>query len=294
LDLLPTKPDWARGFVALWTPGESGASARLDQFLSEDLLGYKTGRDRPDQTHVSRLSPHLHFGEISPRQIWQAVQRHCAMYPSHQADADKFLAEIGWREFSYQLLFHQPDLPEQNLNRAFDAYPWVDDTAQLEAWQKGQTGYPLVDAGMRELWHTGYMHNRVRMVVASFLIKHLRIHWKHGMDWFWDTLLDADLANNTASWQWVAGSGADAAPYFRIFNPTTQAQKFDPNGDYIRTWCPELAALPTKVIHAPAEAPALVLQEAGVRLGETYPHPIVDHKEARAAALAGYDLVKSR
>ncbi|QTN36480.1 cryptochrome/photolyase family protein [Cognatishimia activa] len=293
LDLLPTKPDWATGFGPVWTPGEKGAWARLEHFLSDDLKGYKTGRDRPDQTHVSRLSPHLHFGEISPRQIWREVQRKCAMYPSKQGDADKFLAEIGWREFSHQLLFHTPDLPEQNLNRAFDAYPWADNPAHLAAWQKGKTGYPLVDAGMRELWHTGYMHNRVRMVVASFLIKHLRIHWQHGMNWFWDTLLDADLANNTASWQWVAGSGADAAPYFRIFNPTTQAQKFDPNGDYIRKWCPELAALPTKVLHAPWEAPALVLQEAGVTLGETYPHPIVDHKEARAAALAGYEAVKA-
>ena len=293
LDLLPTKPDWSSGFGPMWTPGEKGALARLEHFLSEDLNGYKTGRDRPDQTHVSRLSPHLHFGEISPRQIWREVQRQCAMYPSKQGDADKFLAEIGWREFSHQLLFHTPDLPKQNLNRAFDAYPWADNPDHLAAWQKGQTGYPLVDAGMRELWHTGYMHNRVRMVVASFLIKHLRIHWKHGMDWFWDTLLDADLANNTASWQWVAGSGADAAPYFRIFNPTTQAQKFDPKGDYIRKWCPELATLPTKVLHAPWEAPALVLQEAGVTLGATYPHPIVDHKEARAAALAGYDTVKS-
>ncbi|NQY58869.1 deoxyribodipyrimidine photo-lyase [Cognatishimia sp.] len=293
LDLLPRKPDWSTGFGPIWTPGEKGAWARLAHFLSDDIKGYKTGRDRPDQTHVSRLSPHLHFGEISPRQIWREVQHQCAMYPSKQGDADKFLAEIGWREFSHQLLFHTPDLPEQNLNRAFDAYPWADNPDHLTAWQKGQTGYPLVDAGMRELWHTGYMHNRVRMVVASFLIKHLRIHWQHGMNWFWDTLLDADLANNTASWQWVAGSGADAAPYFRIFNPTTQAQKFDPNGDYIRKWCPELAALPTKVLHAPWEAPALVLQESGVTLGETYPHPIVDHKEARAAALAGYDTVKS-
>ena len=293
LQLLPRQPNWAAGFDPAWTPGEDGALARLKHFLSKDLFGYKTGRDRPDQTHVSRLAPHLHFGEISPRQIWREAHRQCAMYPSRQADADKFLAEIGWREFSHQLLFHTPDLPKQNLNRAFDAYPWADSKDHLAAWQKGQTGYPLVDAGMRELWHTGYMHNRVRMVVASFLIKHLRIHWKHGMAWFWDTLLDADMANNTASWQWVAGSGADASPYFRIFNPTTQAQKFDLNGDYIRRWCPELAALPTKALHAPADAPDPVLQEAGVRLGDTYPHPIVDHKAARAAALAGYEKVRS-
>ena len=294
LNLLPKDPDWAAGFVPEWTPGESGAHARFEEFLAHELMGYKTGRDRPDQTHVSRLSPHLHFGEISPRQIWHRVQHHVAMHAAAQRDADKFLAELGWREFSHSLLYHNPDLPEVNLNRSFDAYPWDSNARALRAWQKGMTGYPLVDAGLRELWATGYMHNRVRMVVASFLIKHLRLDWRHGAEWFWDTLLDADLANNSASWQWVAGSGADAAPYFRVFNPTTQGQKFDPDGSYIRKWCPELAALPNKVIHAPFEAPLLVLQAAGVKLGDTYPHPIVDHKEARAAALAGYEAVKAQ
>lgn len=293
LGLLPSQPDWAAGFGPLWSPGEAGATERLDDFLNTDLTGYKTGRDRPDQNHVSRLSPHLHFGEISPRQIWHRAQHHCALRSGDQQDADKFLSEVGWREFSHHLLFHTPSLPDENLNRKFDVYPWMDNADQLRAWQTGQTGYPLVDAGLRELWHTGYMHNRVRMVVASFLIKHLRQHWRHGMEWFWDTLLDADLANNAASWQWVAGSGADAAPYFRIFNPTTQAQKFDPNGDYIRKWCPELAALPNKWLHAPFEAPESVLSAAGVTLGGSYPAQIVDHKAAREAALAGYDAVKS-
>ena len=294
LQLLPTSPDWATGFGPEWTPGEAGAYARVERFLEEGLKGYKTGRDRPDQTHVSGLSPHLHFGEITQRQLWHIMTHHVAMNSDSQRDADKFLSEVGWREFSHQLLFHHPSLPDQNLNTSFDAYPWVESTEHLQAWQKGQTGYPLVDAGMRELWVTGYMHNRVRMVVASFLIKHLRINWREGAAWFWDCLLDADLANNSASWQWVAGSGADAAPYFRIFNPTTQAQKFDPDGAYIRKWCPEIAALPTKHLHAPFEAPAHVLAHAGVQLGETYPKPIVDHKAARQAALEGYDKVKSR
>ena len=293
LNLLPQSPNWALAFETEWEPGEAGAHARLSAFFEDGLLGYKEGRDRPDQAHVSRLSPHLHFGEISPRQVWHATQRHMAVENGVQLHGDKFLAELGWREFSHHLLFHFPSLPRDNLNLNFNAYPWAEDQQSLQAWQKGQTGYPLVDAGMRELWATGYMHNRVRMVVASFLIKHLRLHWHHGADWFWDTLLDADLANNSASWQWVAGCGADAAPYFRIFNPTTQAEKFDPEGVYIRKWCPELKLLPNKVIHAPFDAPALVLREAGVSLGETYPLPIVDHKAARAAALAGYEAVKA-
>lgn len=292
LALCPTTPDWAGPFSEHWTPGEDGAFQRLREFLDVGLSGYKTLRDRPDLPNVSRLAPHLHFGELSPRQVWTETQKIIAQ-GNHREDARKFLAEIGWREFSHHLLFHFPTLPNENLNRSFDAYPWEEDAALLKAWQRGQTGYPLVDAGMRELWATGYMHNRVRMVVASFLIKHLRQDWRKGAAWFWDTLLDADLANNSASWQWVAGCGADAAPYFRIFNPTTQAQKFDPNGSYIRQWCPELAALPDKSIHAPWEAPELVLQEAGVRLGQSYPLPIVDHKLARAAALMGYDQLKS-
>lgn len=290
--LLPSKPNWATGFEAVWQPGEAGAHDRLDTFLDQGLSGYSTGRDRPDQDNVSRLSPHIHFGEISPRQIWAKTMRYVDDHPEVQKDAEKFLSEIGWREFAYHLLYHFPTLPERNWKPAFDAYPWVKNTNHLAAWQRGQTGYPIVDAGMRELWATGYMHNRVRMVAASFLIKHLRLDWRLGEAWFWDTLVDADLANNAASWQWVAGSGADAAPYFRIFNPMTQGRKFDPDGLYVRQWCPELAQLPNKFVHAPFEAPAEILEEAGVVLGTTYPNPIVDHAAARAAALCGYDDVK--
>ncbi|MFN4167317.1 MAG: cryptochrome/photolyase family protein [Pannonibacter phragmitetus] len=290
--LLPVKPDWAAGWLDLWQPGERGAAARLTAFLAEGLDGYGELRNRPDLPNVSRLSPHLHFGEISPRQIWTATRFHTEQHGHLQKDGDKFLSEIGWREFSYHLLYHFPHLPERNWKPAFDAYPWAEDDEALKAWQKGLTGYPMVDAGMRELWATGYMHNRVRMLVASFLVKHLRLHWHHGEEWFRDTLLDADLANNSASWQWVTGSGADAAPYFRIFNPVGQGQKFDPDGAYVRRWCPELAKLPDEFLHCPHEAPERILKAAGVILGRTYPRPIVDHTAARNAALAGYDAVK--
>ncbi len=292
-DLLPKNPNWASGWNDLWSPGEAGAQKRLEAFLDEGLKGYGTLRDRPDLPHVSRLSPHLHFGEISPRQIWAQTRFAADQDSALERDAGKFLSEVGWREFSNHLLFHFPTLPDKNWRPAFDAYAWRDDPGQLTAWQKGQTGYPIVDAGLRELWQTGTMHNRVRMVAASFLIKHLRIHWRAGEDWFWDTLLDADLANNAAGWQWVAGSGADASPYFRIFNPMTQGRKFDPDGAYVRRWCPELAELPTEYIHAPFEAPDSILALHGVVLGETYPHPLVDHAAARAAALKGYEAVKA-
>jgi deoxyribodipyrimidine photo-lyase len=293
LKLLPTKPNWAKGFDAEWTPGEAGAQTRLQSFLASGLKGYADLRNRPDLPNVSRLSPHLHFGEISPRQAWAATQHHAAAHAGVQKDADKFLAEIGWREFAHHLLYHFPTLPDRNWKPSFDAYPWSTNAHHLAAWQHGQTGYPIVDAGLRELWTTGYMHNRVRMVVASFLIKHLRIDWRQGEAWFWDTLLDADLANNAASWQWVAGSGADAAPYFRIFNPMEQGRKFDPDGLYVRRWCPELADLPNDALHAPFDAAPLVLKAAGVVLGKTYPQPLVAHAEARAAALAGYAAVKA-
>jgi len=293
LGLLPVKPNWAKDFAREWTPGEDGARNRLDAFLDDGIDGYAKLRNRPDLPHTSRLSPHLHFGEISPRQIWAAARARAESEGALRKDVEKFLAELGWREFSYHLLYHFPELPDRNWRRAFDAYPWTKDTKQLAAWQRGKTGYPIVDAGMRELWATGYMHNRVRMVVASFLIKHLRIDWRRGEAWFWDTLVDADLANNAASWQWVAGSGADAAPYFRIFNPMQQGRKFDPDGVYVRRWCPELARLPDAHLHAPFEAPADVLRDAGVVLGVDYPKPIVDHAEARKAALAGYDKVKA-
>ncbi len=286
--LSPTKPDWAADWTGFWPPGEAGAQARLKDFIESGLDGYAELRDRPDGETTSRLSPHLHFGEISPRQIRAAVRAR------PDADgAEKFLAEVGWREFAYHLLYHFPALPDENWKPAFDAYPWAEDEGALRAWREGRTGYPLVDAGMRELWRTGYMHNRVRMIAASFLTKHLRIHWKRGEEWFWDTLVDADAANNAAGWQWVAGSGADAAPYFRIFNPVIQGRKFDPDGGYVRRWCPELARLETKFIHAPFEAAPAELAAAGITLGETYPGPIVDHGAARAAALAGYDAVKA-
>ena len=293
-ELLPTKPNWAKGFAAEWQPGEAGAIARLDRFLAEGLDGYGELRNRPDLPNVSRLSPHLHFGEISPRQVLAATQMHIEAHSGARKDGDKFLSEIGWREFAHHLLFHFPTLPERNWKSGFDAYPWATDATHLAAWKTGMTGYPIVDAGLRELWTTGYMHNRVRMVVASFLIKHLRIDWRQGEAWFWDTLVDADLANNAASWQWVAGSGADAAPYFRIFNPMQQGVKFDPDGAYVRRWCPELSRLPNAVIHAPFEAPAEILRAAGVTLGRTYPRPIVEHAAARAAALAGYEAVKAK
>lgn len=293
LGLLPVKPNWAKDFAREWTPGEDGARNRLDAFLDDGIDGYAELRNRPDLPHTSRLSPHLHFGEISPRQIWAAATARAEADKAARKDTEKFLAELGWREYSYHLLYHFPELPERNWRRAFDAYPWTTDTKHLAAWQRGKTGYPIVDAGMRELWATGYMHNRVRMIVASFLIMHLRIDWRRGEAWFWDTLVDADLANNAASWQWVACSGADAAPYFRIFNPMQQGRKFDPDGAYVRRWCPELARLPDAHLHAPFEASQDALREAGVALGVDYPKPIVDHTEARKAALAGYDKVKA-
>jgi len=291
-NLLPARPNWAAGWEKLWTPGEAGAIARFDAFIKSGLSGYAETRERPDLPGTSRLSPHLHWGEISPRQIWARLALE-AEEPEKRADASKFLSEIGWREFAYHLMYHFPSLPERNWRKAFDSYPWRESAADLSAWQRGRTGFPLVDAGMRELWRTGWMHNRVRMITASFLVKHLRIDWRLGETWFWDTLLDADLANNAAGWQWVAGSGADASPYFRIFNPIAQGQKFDPNGDYVRRWCPELAGLPNDTIHAPFRAGSETLRRAGVILGQTYPFPIVDHDQARLAALEGYQNVRA-
>ncbi|MDE2137943.1 MAG: deoxyribodipyrimidine photo-lyase [Gammaproteobacteria bacterium] len=292
--LRPVAPDWAAGFAQAWSPGEAGAQRQLREFLSTGLNGYAEFRDHPQLPHVSRLSPHLHFGELSPRQVWSATRALLARRPALLPDADKFLAELGWREFAAHLLYHFPNLPTCNWRQAFDTYPWAENPAHLRAWQKGETGYPLVDAGMRELWRTGYMHNRVRMIAASFLVKHLRLHWREGESWFWDTLVDADLANNVAGWQWVAGSGADAAPYFRIFNPIEQGRRFDPAGAYVRKWCPEIAALGNAHIHAPFAAPAQVLRTAGIVLGRTYPAPLVDHAQARTEALAGYRLVQER
>ena len=288
-ELLPTQPDWSGGIKALWTPGETAAHGRLGQFLKQAVTNYPDRRNLPGENGTSRLSPHLHFGEISPRQVWHAVKQ---SDHARTDGADTYLSEIAWREFSYNLLYHFPDLPDANFQSKFDAFEWDDNAEALKAWQRGRTGYPIVDAGMRELWSTGWMHNRVRMIVASFLIKDLFIHWREGEAWFWDTLVDADLASNSASWQWTAGSGADAAPYFRVFNPVGQSEKFDPKGDYLRKWIPELADLPNKAIHAPWTADKAVLSRAGVTLGETYPKPIVDHGDARKRALAAFEKIK--
>lgn len=290
--LEPTRPDWAGGLRDNWSPGEASAQGTLKAFLRESVAGYSEDRDRPDRKATSRLSPHLRFGEISPRQVWHAARFAAAENPRISADIDKFLSELGWREFCRHLLFDVPDLATRNLQRHFDGFAWKPDPTALRAWQRGQTGYPIVDAGMRELWHTGVMHNRVRMVVASFLVKHLLIDWREGEQWFWDTLVDADAGSNPANWQWVAGSGADAAPYFRVFNPILQGEKFDPQGVYVRRWVPELAALPDKLIHQPWTATPVELAGAGIDLGKTYPHPIVDHKMGRERALKAYAAIR--
>jgi deoxyribodipyrimidine photo-lyase len=295
LALEPTKPDWAGGLREAWTPGEDAAAERLDDFLSGPLDGYGEGRNRPDHVSTSRLSPHLRFGEIGPRQIWHATRSaiESGQATAGPSDAEKFLSEIGWREFSYHLLFHNPGLATRNYNPRFDAFPWRRDDAALRAWRRGLTGYPMVDAGLRELWTTGWMHNRVRMIAASFLIKHLLIDWRGGETWFWDTLVDADPANNAASWQWVAGSGADAAPYYRIFNPVTQGLKFDPKGGYVRRWIPEISGLDDDLIHEPWKADSAALRRAGIVLGETYPRPIVELDFGRRRALDALAATRS-
>jgi len=294
LELEP-KIDWAAGFRPVWQPGEVGAMENLKRFLSHTLENYSDLRNRPDLPGTSRLSPHLHFGEISPRQVWHTVAAFAARHPQLKAGwrESQYLTEIGWREFSHHLLFHFPRTQDEPLRRDFEKFPWREDKKTLSAWQKGLTGYPIVDAGMRELWATGWMHNRVRMIVASFLVKDLLLPWQSGARWFWDTLVDADLAQNTGGWQWSAGCGADAAPYFRIFNPTTQGEKFDPNGDYVRRWCPELSKLPVEYIHQPQAAPPAVLRAAGLELGRTYPKPLVNHAAARDAALAAFAKIRA-
>jgi deoxyribodipyrimidine photo-lyase len=287
--LRPTRPDWARGF-SIWHPGERGATDALGRFVDHALSGYATGRNHPGQRGTSRLSQHLRFGEIAPAQVWRAVEDAVARGAAPSDDGEAYLRELGWREFCRHLLFHFPDLPARPWRKEFERLAWRSDAAALRAWQRGRTGYPVVDAGMRELWGTGWMHNRVRMIVASFLTKHLLIDWREGEAWFWDTLIDADLANNAANWQWVAGSGADAAPFFRIFNPVLQGERFDPDGDYVRRWVPELARLPAPDIHRPWTSSRL--NEAGVTLGETYPKPIVEHAAARRRALEVFARVK--
>lgn len=282
-NLLPSKPNWAQGFDSVWSPGEAGARKRLTAFIDHSLEDYADQRDRPDTSSTSRLSPHLHWGEISPRQIWRTVQAANEGSANAQRHAAKFMSELGWREFSHHLLYHFPTLPENNFRPMFDSFPWDDNEGAFKAWTRGRTGYPIVDAGMRELWATGYMHNRVRMVAASFLIKHLLIPWQRGQAWFWDTLVDADLANNAASWQWVAGSGADAAPYFRIFNPVIQGEKFDPDGVYVRRWVPELKDCEPRLIHRPWQSSNFAAL--------AYDYPIVDHDRARTRALAAYKSI---
>ncbi|MEH6664765.1 MAG: deoxyribodipyrimidine photo-lyase [Brevundimonas sp.] len=289
--LHPTRPDWSGGFD--WTPGEAGAREALSRFLAGPLKAYGDGRDIPGDEGTSRLSPHLHFGEISPWRAVRAARQAAEDGRVPAAQAEKFVSEIGWREFSAHLLHQFPHMAVRAFRPEFEAMAWRDDAQGLEAWKRGMTGYPIVDAGMRELWATGWMHNRVRMIVASFLIKDLLIDWRAGEAWFRDTLVDADMGNNIQNWQWVAGSGADAAPYFRIFNPVTQGEKFDGDGAYVRRWIPELARLSDRWIHAPWTAPKEVLGAAGIRLGRDYPAPIVDHAMARRRALDALEAVKS-
>jgi deoxyribodipyrimidine photo-lyase len=293
LGLLP-RVAWDGGLRTHWTPGESGAHARLEAFCDEWLAIYDTSRDRPDLPGSSRLSPHLHFGEVSPRQVLVAIRNAGAeAAPNARKSADAFLRELAWREFAHHLLHHFPETATRPLDARFERFPWQPNERWLGAWQHGRTGYPLVDAGMRELWTTGWMHNRVRMIVASLLTKNLRQPWLEGARWFWDTLVDADLANNTLGWQWTAGCGADAAPYFRIFNPLPQAERHDPQRVYLRRWLPELARLPDAWIHRPWQAPPAVLADAGVTLDATYPRPVVDFPASRSAALAAYASIRS-
>jgi deoxyribodipyrimidine photo-lyase len=303
---------WSAGFADVWRPGERGAKERLAAFLDGPLGSYAADRDRPDLEGSSRLSPHLRWGEVTARQAWHAVAGTLAeagldleaavappgwdeeQAPGLRRSAGAFLRQLGWREFGHHLLAAFPSTVERPLHERFAAFPWRDDPAAFDAWRHGRTGYPIVDAAMRELWTTGWMHNRPRMLVASFLVKDLLLPWQDGAAWFWDTLVDADLANNTLGWQWAAGCGADAAPYFRVFNPVTQGRRFDPDGVYVRRWVPELAGLPAEHLQAPWQAPAGELGAAGVRLGEDYPEPVVDHREARSRALGAYELVRAR
>jgi deoxyribodipyrimidine photo-lyase len=294
LELLP-KIDWAGGMRAAWKPGAATAHAHLRHFLQESFREYPTLRDRPDLPGTSRLSPHLHFGEISPREIWHSLRKFAQARGQHTTWREsQYLTEVGWREFAHHLLFYYPQTPQQPLRSAYAAFPWRTDPAALKAWQRGATGYPIVDAGMRQLWRTGWMHNRVRMIVASFLVKDLLLPWNEGAKWFWDTLVDADLASNTLGWQWVSGCGADAAPYFRIFNPVTQATRFDPDGTYVREWVPELARLTSNWIHQPWAAPPGALDDAGVTLGTSYPQRLVDHSLARTRALEALAKLRTK
>ena len=281
--------DLNRTLGSYWSVGEDNAVSQLNMFITRGLDNYKIGRDFPSLFNVSKLSPYLHFGEISPNQVWYTVLKSNKEFGM---DADKFLSELAWREFSYYLLYHFPSLPQENLQSRFNYFPWESNTENLVKWQAGITGYPIVDAGMRELMETGYMHNRLRMIVGSFLIKNLLIHWHHGRDWFWNHLADADIANNSAGWQWIAGCGADAAPFFRVFNPILQGKKFDPDGAYTKTYIPELQNLPAEYLFNPWEAPQNILDQSGIILGKDYPLPIVDLKMSRIRALKAFDHIK--
>lgn len=292
---LQSDPHFSDHLKTHWTPGAEPANGTLEAFLSDGVESYTKERDRPDHSGTSSLSPHLRFGEIGPRQIWHSVlNRQTRVKSTDFADnAFAFLRQLGWREFSHHLLYHFPSTPTEPLRSEFAKFPWRKESTLFTKWKDGRTGYPIVDAGMRQLLSTGWMHNRVRMVVASFLVKDLLIPWQLGARWFWEKLVDADLANNTLGWQWVAGCGADASPFFRIFNPRLQGEKFDPEGVYVRRWIPELKHLPDRWIHHPSEAPESVLNEANVALGTSYPKPIVDHSIARQVALMAYDQLKS-
>jgi deoxyribodipyrimidine photo-lyase len=294
LDLLPRIP-WAQAFPEHFAPGEEGARRALRSFLSGAVDEYRDARDRPSVRGTSRLSPHLHFGEISVRRVWHEVTELEEKSPSKSARVHRetYLKEIGWREFANHLLFHFPRTPSEPLRENFRHFPWRRSPKDFRIWSKGLTGYPIVDAGMRELWATGYMHNRVRMIVASYLVKDLRLSWFEGARWFWDTLVDADLASNTLGWQWAGGCGADAAPYFRVFNPVLQGEKFDPEGAYVKRWVPELARLPSAWVHKPWEAPQKIFDAAGLKLGREYPSPQVDHKQARLEALKAFEAIKT-
>lgn len=283
---------WYEGMANTWQPGEEGAAARLATFIEDAATEYKENRDFPAIPGTSMLSAHLHAGEISPHQIWYAIKG--AFGDNENKGVDTFLSELGWREFAHHLIYHFPDFPDKNFNQKFDAFPWRFDQADFNKWKTGHTGIPIVDAGMRELWHTGFMHNRVRMIVGSFLVKNLLMDWRKGEAWFWDCLADADVANNTAGWQWIAGSGADASPYFRVFNPVLQGEKFDKEGSYVSQWCPELKHLPAKYIHKPWEASQQLLRESGITLGEQYPKPMVDLKATRKRALEAFDKIKGQ
>ena len=279
--------EWEKQLISKWDIGEKAAIKKLDNFLENGIIDYKEGRNFPSKNNVSMLSPHLHFGEISPKRIWINTKN-----LKTNKDTQHFLSEICWREFSYYLLYHFPSLPLENLQPKFNSFPWCNDEHLLDKWKIGETGYPIIDAGMKELYSTGYMHNRVRMIVASFLVKNLLIHWHKGEKYFWNCLFDADLANNCAGWQWVAGSGADAAPYFRIFNPVTQGKKFDPDGSYTKKYLPALKNMPNEYLFNPWEAPAIILKKANVSLGNNYPNPIVDIKFSREKALSAYEKIK--